>query len=98
MKDGFCEECGETLDRCACPGNPLARTCRCGFDKRCADALADEVAALITRRVLDPRSAAGDALLDYRDPPRTPRSDRLAELERDLRAAVDRWQKLEGSR
>ena len=45
-----------------------------------------------------PRSAAGDALLDYRDPPRTPRSDRLAELERDLRAAVDRRVKMEGSR
>ena len=50
---------------------------------RCADALADEVAVLVRRKVIDPRSPAGDALLDYRDPPSSPRADRLAELERD---------------
>ena len=51
------------------------------FDKRCADALADEVAVLIRRKVIDARSPAGDALLDYREPPSSPRADRLAELE-----------------
>jgi hypothetical protein len=51
------------------------------FDKRCADALADEVDVLIQRHVIDFRSPAADALLDYRNPPRTPRSDRLAKLE-----------------
>lgn len=49
------------------------------FDKIGADRLADEVAALITRGVLDQRSPVADALLDYRSPPRTPRSDALAE-------------------
>lgn len=48
---------------------------------RAADELADEVAVLIRRRELDARSPAGDALLSYRDPPPTPRSDRMAELE-----------------
>lgn len=48
------------------------------FDKIGADRLADEVAAMVTRGVLDPRSPAADALLDYRCPPRTPRSDALA--------------------
>ncbi len=46
-----------------------------------ADRLADEVAALVTRRVLDSRSAAADALLVYRETPRTERSDRIAALE-----------------
>lgn len=38
-----------------------------------ADALADEVAALVARRAIDSRSPAADALLRYRDPPRTRR-------------------------
>jgi len=38
------------------------------FDKRAADALANEVAKLIERGVIDSRSPAADALLDYRDP------------------------------
>lgn len=37
------------------------------FDKRAADVLANEVAKLIERRVIDTRSPAADALLDYRD-------------------------------
>lgn len=52
---------------------------RMPFDVRCADALADEVDALIAAKIIDSRSPAADALLDYRDPPRTPRSDALAE-------------------
>lgn len=52
-----------------------------GFSKRCADALADEVAVLVDRKVIDSRSPAADALLDYRNPPRSPRSDRIVELE-----------------
>mgnify|MGYP001562521351 CR=1 FL=1 len=46
-----------------------------------ADRVADEVAALVVNRIIDSRSAAADALLDYRDPPRSPRSDRLGEIE-----------------
>jgi hypothetical protein len=54
------------------------------FVIRCADRLADEVAALVRRRVIDSRSPAADALLDYREPPSTPRADRLAALEREV--------------
>jgi hypothetical protein len=62
------------------------------FDKRCADALADEVDVLVRRKAIDSRSPAADALLSYRDPS-TPRSDRLVELEKrneELRAAMVR--------
>lgn len=64
------------------------------FDVRCADALADEVAALIIRKVIDARAPAADALLDYRSPPQTPRAERLADA--DLRIDLanygrDRW-------
>jgi hypothetical protein len=52
--------------------------------KRCADALADEVDALIKTGVIDSRSPAADALLDYREPPSTPRSDRLASLDAEV--------------
>ncbi|HKP08326.1 MAG TPA: hypothetical protein VJU58_13820 [Microbacterium sp.] len=52
------------------------------FDHVAGDRLADEVAVLVRRRVIDARSPAGDALLDYRDPPTTARADRLAEIER----------------
>jgi hypothetical protein len=38
------------------------------FDKRAADALANEVRRLIERKVIDARSPAGDALLDYVNP------------------------------
>jgi hypothetical protein len=58
------------------------------FDKRCADALADEVAVLVRNRAIDSRSPAADALLDYRNPPSTLRADRLAELESAAREAV----------
>lgn len=58
-----------------------------GFDRNCADKLADEVAVLVRRRVIDSRSAAADALLDYRNPPVTPRSERLSELEAQLAAS-----------
>lgn len=51
------------------------------FDKIGADRLADEVAVLVKRGVIDSRSPAADALLDYRNPPSSPRADRLAELE-----------------
>ena len=54
------------------------------FDERCANALADEVDVLVHRKVIDSRSPAADALLDYRNPPSTPRSDRLAKLEAEL--------------
>lgn len=46
-----------------------------------ADALADAVASLVVRKVIDERSLAADALLDYRNPPRTERSDLLAAAE-----------------
>lgn len=51
---------------------------------RCADAIADEVAVLVRRKVIDSRSPAADALLDYREPPSTERADRLAQLEAQL--------------
>ncbi len=54
---------------------------------RDADMLADEVAALVMRRVIDSRSAASDALLRYREEPRTELSDRIAALESALSAA-----------
>ncbi len=54
------------------------------LDKVCADALADEVAVLVRRKVIDSRSPAADALLDYREPPSTPRADRMAQLEQEL--------------
>ncbi len=62
------------------------------FDVRCADALADEVSVLVMRQVLDARSPAADALIDYRNPPSTPRADRLAELEAEMAA----WQRVSG--
>jgi hypothetical protein len=49
---------------------------------RDAGRLADEVDALIRSKVIDSRSPAADALLDFREPPRTPRSDRLADLDK----------------
>lgn len=51
---------------------------------RAADRLADEAAALVTLRQLGSRSPLADALLDYRDPPQTERSDRIASLEAEL--------------
>ncbi len=48
------------------------------LDRRCAEALADEEAVLVLRGVIDSRSPAADALLDYRNPPSSPRADSLA--------------------
>lgn len=64
------------------------------FDELCAMRLADEVAVLVRRRVIDARSPAADALLDFRDPPDTPRADRMAELERAAAAMVARVTRL----
>lgn len=50
------------------------------FAERAANALADEVAVLITRRVLDARSPVADALLDYREGMTSERADRIAKL------------------
>jgi hypothetical protein len=49
-----------------------------GFDRNCADALADEGQVRIRRKVF------GDALLDYRTPP-SARADRLVKLEARVR-------------
>ena len=54
------------------------------FDKLTAEVLADEVAVLVRRGVLDSRSPVADALLDYRNPPPTERSDRMAVLEAEV--------------
>lgn len=59
------------------------------FDKVGADRLADEVAVLIQLGRLDARGPAGDALLDYRDPPRNERTDRLTHLEAELAASKE---------
>lgn len=60
------------------------------FKERAAEALADEVAVLVERKAIDSRSPAADALLDYRDPPRSVRADRIATLEGKLAAAEAR--------
>lgn len=49
-----------------------------------AERLADEVAVLVLRHIVGSRSPVADALLDYRNPPRTERVDRLAEMEREI--------------
>lgn len=57
----------------------------CGtLDKRCADALADEVDVLVRRKVIDARSPAADALLDYRNPPSSLRSEAIAKRRAEL--------------
>src|SRR5436190_18717944 len=55
-----------------------------GFKERCAELLADEVDVLVRRKIIDSRSPAADALLDYRSPPSTPRSIELANLRADI--------------
>lgn len=82
----FCDVCvhrvAEALAAVVC--ELVAQIPREPFDVRCADALADEVAVLIDKKLLDSRSPAAGALLDYRNPLRSPRSDRLRTLEADL--------------
>ena len=39
--------------------------------------------------MISSRSAAADALLDYRDPPSTPRADRIADLEAKVEGAFE---------
>ena len=56
------------------------------FDRLGADRLADEVEALVRRGILDARSPAGDALLDYREPPISGRGDRLARADARIEA------------
>lgn len=63
------------------------------FDRIGADRLADEVDLLVRRKMLNERSPAADALLDYRSPPMSPRSDRLLVMEdgmRDIRRRLER--------
>lgn len=70
------------------------------FDKLGADRLADEVDVLVRRKVIDSRSPAADALLDYREPPSSERSCRLASLEKEcdeLRREVKRLRPVEGA-
>lgn len=57
------------------------RVPRFPFDVRCADALADEVDFLVRSKLVDSRSPVADALIDYRNPPTSPRSDRMFEGE-----------------
>lgn len=64
------------------------------FERIAHERLADEVAVLVMDGTIDARSPAGDALLDCREPPSSPRADRLKELteraekaERELGAA-----------
>jgi len=63
-----------------------------GLVARCAEKLADEVDVLVRTHKLDSRSPAADALLDYRNPPQTERSDRIVELGKEnqkLKAATE---------
>ena len=81
--------------------NERAKTLR-PILRRCADALADEVAVLVCRQVIDSRSPAADALLDYKNDclnPQlmiSPRADRIADLEVDLLAAEEQITQLRG--
>ena len=54
------------------------------FDHLAAERMADEIAGLVQRKVIGSRCPAADALLDYRDPPRSERSDRLVDLENQI--------------
>lgn len=56
--------------------------------------LADEVAVLVRKRVVDQRSPVADALLDFCEPPASERADRLVALERDNVALRARLQAL----
>jgi hypothetical protein len=84
LKASTCWHCAEIVEQLRKRG-PVT------FDKRCADALADEVDVLVRRRILDARSAAADALLDYRNPPSTPRTDRLVTLEERVLRMAEPW-------
>jgi hypothetical protein len=65
------------------------------FDHIGAARLADEVDVLVRRKIIDSRSPAADALCDYRDPPTSPRSDRMVDAERERDAALARVKELE---
>lgn len=65
------------------------------FDHIGAARLADEVDVLVRRKVIDSRSPAADALCDYRDPPTSPRSDRMVDTERERDAALARVKEIE---
>ena len=67
------------------------------FDRRCADALADEVDILVGRHVLDQRSPAADALLDYRNIPRSQRSARMLSLTDELERVRAQLETLRGA-
>lgn len=67
------------------------------FDQLAADRLADEVAVLVHRGHLDARSPAGDALLDYRSPPSSPRAERMARLEAQVLQLEAKIAKLEAA-
>lgn len=56
------------------------------FDHLAAERMADEIAVLVQRKVISSRCPAADALLDYRNPPQSERSDRLVDLERQIDA------------
>jgi hypothetical protein len=54
------------------------------FDQIAADRMADEIALLVRRKEIDARSPAADALLDYREPSTSERSDRMLELTHEV--------------
>lgn len=62
---------------------------RAELQAKYAQTLADEVDVLVQRKVIDSRSPAADALLDFREPPSTERSDRLVVLEGVLREVME---------
>ncbi len=93
-KPGAPDLCGGCLNNRTLVGRQRAELARVRamlprepFDVRCADALADAVDVLVQRKVIDSRSPAADALLDYRNPPSTPRSTQLATAQADLQTA-----------
>ena len=71
----------------ASAADPDTRCTSCGMvttQLRGAVRLADEVAAAVLRGKLHTRTPVVDALEDFRDPPSTPRADRLAALEGEV--------------
>lgn len=61
---------------------------RLALQVKYATPMADEVAVLVRRKVIDSRSPAADALLDFREPPSTPRADRLTAMTTTLDSVV----------
>lgn len=59
-----------------------------------AERMADTIAAAVVHGILDSRSGPADALLVYRDPPRTERSNQLVDVLRRAERAEAKVEEL----